>query len=226
MSMNEKMDKGTNLSAQVDPGTMVTIEMSAKEGRTIINASVIRIMGGVLRVKANIPLKFYDLQKDQIVKAWFPRLRRIAPLKHCKAQVYEDGSDQIDIFLPSEDLPRNRRISMREDMELPVAVSRQAGAWRAKGYTVNISGSGAMVELPDRLDVNEKVRLSVRMPDEEGGVIAGNAEVVWSSHETNRHFYGLKFAQLHDTFVKRLCRITLRKRKERNSRPPPPPADS
>ncbi len=219
--MNDKMDNETSAGIKVDPGALITIEMSARDGRTLINASVMRMTGGVLRVKANIPLKFYSLEKDQVVSAWFPRLRRIAPLKDCRALVHEDGSDQIDIFVESEQLPRNRRISMREDMELPVAVTRSAGAWRAKGCTVNVSGSGAMIELPEKLDVTERVRLSLRMPDEEGGVIAGSAEVVWSSHEPNRHFYGLKFAQLHDTFVKRLCRITLRKRKERNSQPPP-----
>ncbi len=90
-----------------------------------------------------------------------------------------------------------RRRHPRFSAALPIEYGRIDNPKNSPGHTINISKSGLMASLPERIKVGEKLRLKLFFSVDRGlNAITGTGRIVWSNADIRKEGYcrhGLEF---------------------------------
>lgn len=154
------------LEEQLSIGRELLISTTSLGGHVQLNATISSLGGHHFKVRTQTPVSPQTFSPQQAIKV---RLlggsHSTLPLNCRFLRVDPKKATELVLSIPEGEWITNRRAFVRASINIPVAVLRHSGQ-KLKGKTLDISGGGTLIRLPEKLNPGEMVEITLGPAEE------------------------------------------------------------
>jgi len=195
--------------ARIETGGELFVQVQTADGRTRARGRIISVAKYHFRVKCESSFREDEIEPGQEVEIRRSDGSRVLPLSTRFIRFGESGTKEMVLSLPECRWRRNRRSFVRAPISMKVTLIRKDRP-RIVGQTINISGSGALIETDIKLLIGEELRIAFEIAMDRVYSVGAGARVKWESKGRDGLFkYGIQFLQIVGRDQNRICRMVL-----------------
>jgi len=194
---------------QIIEGLRLQVRIQSDAGVILTQGSVTTIGRNHFKVLCDRKFDEHYFNPDQESEVRPAEDLRTLPLATRLVRFSRNNPSELVVKLPSGDWKQNNRSFVRVPAKLKAVIIRSDDTVET-GTTVNISGSGALIETTSDIPIGNKFRLVLELPDGESPPIEAEAISRRLAMKTPEKFQvGVEFLQIAQRDQDRVCRLVL-----------------